>query len=327
VLDPSFLQSVNVDILPDSDKVRNLGSSSLRWNQIYAKQVIIKSDSASIPSLQIEGIGAAYGILLYRSDTAGSVFQVFKNTVKQVKIGIDAGMSGSPFRIIMPSGYAKLTDTGSLHLISTDGSTVDLVLGDGSNYVGVIHFKGQVGDFVSRIVVYGGRIAVFLDANDERTDEGIYIYKNAGSFSGSQSLMSHLDANGVWHAYGFVTYSPELPSLAEVRENPDIAYNEIKKIASIPHFDESKFKITEGLKRYIIEKFKPEEGRVEEEAKRFVMEKAFAKDISKTALLNARLIVILYEKVKQLEEENKMLRDKLQKLEQELQEIKQALAG
>jgi hypothetical protein len=40
VLDPSFLQAVNVNVLPASDNAYDLGSSSLRWRDLHVVRVI-----------------------------------------------------------------------------------------------------------------------------------------------------------------------------------------------------------------------------------------------------------------------------------------------
>ena len=103
----------------------------------------------------------------------------------------------------------------------------------------------------------------------------------------------------VW-ATSYNTWSPKLPTLSEVRKNPEIAYKELHKIACIPS--------SEGKLEHI----------KDPELKDFILKRAFAKDISKTALLNARLVVILYEKVKQLEKENAELKQRIAELEAKL---------
>jgi hypothetical protein len=40
VLDPGFLQAVNVDVLPASDNAYDLGNSSLRWRDLYVVRVV-----------------------------------------------------------------------------------------------------------------------------------------------------------------------------------------------------------------------------------------------------------------------------------------------
>ena len=215
MLDPSFLQSVNVDILPDDDATRNLGSSDKRWLKIWTKYLdgfIIFNPGgndywfyiATSPSVADRG-GLAFG------QTARYMFRVTTR-----------GTGGT-------SGY--------LHIFSWD------------------------------------------TANNTKYSE-----------------CAELTLTGDLYVYGdYYTYSPDLPTLAEVRKNPDMLYKEIYRIACIPS--------SKGKKL-------PED----EELRHLVLQKAFAKDISKTALLNARLVVILYERVKQLEEENKYLKDELNKL-------------
>jgi len=47
VLDPGFLQAVNVNILPDTDNLRDLGSSTLRWKDFYLAGLAELSRSVS----------------------------------------------------------------------------------------------------------------------------------------------------------------------------------------------------------------------------------------------------------------------------------------
>jgi len=52
VVDPSFLQSVNVSILPRSDNTYDLGSSSYWWRNLYLKGDIIIPDFIDIGSTE-----------------------------------------------------------------------------------------------------------------------------------------------------------------------------------------------------------------------------------------------------------------------------------
>ena len=40
VLDPGFLQAVNVNMLPATDNTYDLGSGSLRWRDLYVVRVV-----------------------------------------------------------------------------------------------------------------------------------------------------------------------------------------------------------------------------------------------------------------------------------------------
>ena len=258
------MQSVNVDILPDVDATRSLGSSSKRWKDGYFSGTLNIGGNVVIGGdLQVGGndildSGGTTRITLGDPVLVNADISI-KNKVKFTNLtrGADSGIVGSGYGcyIVSPS---FTYDTSTRHRLEL--------------------YRERDG----RIGWYDRTIASWL----------MYITEGTGD---------------LWIKGSYLSSSPELPTLAECRKNPDTLYKEIYRIAKIPS---SKGKPL------------PED----EELRQLVLEKAFAKDISKTALLNARLVVILYEKVKQLEEENKMLRDKLQKLEQELQEIKQALA-
>ena len=65
--DPSFLQSVNVSILPRNDNTYDLGSSSLRWNNIYVGGEIINPGTEVV----LEQQGDTYGTTRIRLQNRG----------------------------------------------------------------------------------------------------------------------------------------------------------------------------------------------------------------------------------------------------------------
>lgn len=146
--------------------------------------------------------------------------------------------------------------------------------------------------------------------SSDYTNELVFQY-----YSDNWDYKMRLTTTGDLYIKGsYLTFSPKLPTLAEVLKNPEIAYEEIYNIAKIPS--------SEGKLKHLDEKLK-----------RLVLEKAFKKDISKTALLNARLIIWIYrkikeqeEKIKNLESENEMLKSQIHQLEEKLQEIEERLS-
>jgi hypothetical protein len=55
VLDPSFLNAVNADVLPASDNTYDLGSSTYRWRNLYLAGSLNLSGTLNVGSLQVGG--------------------------------------------------------------------------------------------------------------------------------------------------------------------------------------------------------------------------------------------------------------------------------
>jgi len=56
VLDPSFLNAVNTNVLPASDNAYDLGSSTFRWRNLYLAGSLNLSGTLNVGSLQIGGV-------------------------------------------------------------------------------------------------------------------------------------------------------------------------------------------------------------------------------------------------------------------------------
>lgn len=73
---------------------------------------IIQGNGGNIFYAMPAGDNAVIPIQVRRNDSAGSIFHKFQNTAKIISIGINAGLSGSPFEIggdAQISGFARIT--------------------------------------------------------------------------------------------------------------------------------------------------------------------------------------------------------------------------
>ena len=55
VLDPSFLNAVNTNVLPVTDNTYDLGSSTYRWRNLYLSGALVVAGDANVGSLQVGG--------------------------------------------------------------------------------------------------------------------------------------------------------------------------------------------------------------------------------------------------------------------------------
>jgi len=76
VVDPSFLQSVNVSVLPRSDNVYDLGSSTFRWRNAYIGGALYVYGGANFNNTNISGVNA-----LYIADTGAGEGLIFGSGV------------------------------------------------------------------------------------------------------------------------------------------------------------------------------------------------------------------------------------------------------
>jgi hypothetical protein len=87
VLDPSFLNAVNTNILPALDNAYDLGSSNYRWRSAYLSGTLTVP-TANVSSLQVDGMTAdpslAAGKIWFRSDLKQIRWSPDGSTVKQV---------------------------------------------------------------------------------------------------------------------------------------------------------------------------------------------------------------------------------------------------
>ena len=404
MLDPSFLQSVNVDILPSSSGTYSLGSDSLKWKNVYADFLYATEFVGCRGEFKVGGTSdkfypVSFRIKEYTSHPASLI--IFRDSVH-----LDGSWKGSFYFYLTftPHNWGHIPGTGwdKIVYVTGSGSPYNDPVGDiadGSTRSGyrelIVWLRGgatyrwyslgpvcweayftnpdgtsytdssgitrdpitEQSDTIKRAKnrVYFKTLGITTDKefySDHNNTVKIHLYETGygkyspiiriTTWSGHPNRYDYdikgynsqlrIYVNGELQYYftydgyayaknGWHSWSPPLPTLAETRRDPESVYREIKKIASIPSCDESRIKITDSLKQYLIKKLKLEgadEKTIEDEIKLYIKNKAFAKDISKTALLNARLVVILYEKVKQLEKENAELKQRIAELEAKL---------
>jgi hypothetical protein len=185
VLNPNGIGNViaNAHVIPDQDRVRNLGAAALRWNTIYAQNIVgnIAGNivaGGSNGEIQFNNNGILGGANGFTYNTATNAVSISGNlTVANVAAGNIVASGTAYLYNISSGGVSSLTTIQAATLSASGNITGNYFFGNGSQLTGIDATSIQNGNSNVRVVSAGGNVAIGVGGTSN-----VVVIANNGQF-------------------------------------------------------------------------------------------------------------------------------------------------